>query len=310
MSLSPPQLPAILTEVWLAISSVSRITKRQGCSGLKDLASTLGPALGEASSGRRLVRRVLSQAHGRTWEGKEELLEAMVSLCAAGKGSAVTVEPFLWGEHGAGGAGGGGYGGDDGGVGLCSRGVKRNWRSEPLGGEEEELGEEEEEDRGVGEGLADTEAEGQMQGVSAVVEGASDASMPTKASPGVRDGGGNGADATEAKRSVVGPAGSLEGSAAGDDEDSANGAEAAFEYEDKIGDLGNTAQGQAGAGTDSGSPAAVVGKDQQLSARSRTNAEARKDAVIETVSASLDVGDDSPVSFGDVVSLMLSQLRR
>ncbi|CAN0507424.1 unnamed protein product, partial [Ectocarpus sp. 8 AP-2014] len=75
------QLPAILAEVSRAISSVSRVTKRQGCSGLKDLASVLGSSLGEESSGRRLIRRVLSQVPGRTWEGKEELLEAVVALC-------------------------------------------------------------------------------------------------------------------------------------------------------------------------------------------------------------------------------------
>ncbi|CAN0065369.1 unnamed protein product, partial [Hapterophycus canaliculatus] len=87
------RLPSILAEVSQAISSVSRVTKRQGCSGLKDLASVLGPSLGEARSGRRLIRRVLSQVPGRTWEGKEELLEAVVALCAASKGSAVTLEP-------------------------------------------------------------------------------------------------------------------------------------------------------------------------------------------------------------------------
>lgn len=317
--MSPPQLPAILTEVWLAVSSVSRITKRQGCSGLKDLASTLGPALGEASSGRRLVRRVLSQARGRTWEGKEELLEALVSICAAGKGSAVTVEPFLWGEPG-----GGGGGGD-----LCSRGVKRNWRSEPLGGEgeEEEVeaeGGEEEEEGGEGDGADEgAEAEEQARGVSASVEGASnDASVPAKVSPCVNGGGENGAAAAaaakESNQLVSGlTAGSLEGSAVGNDEDSADGAEAAFLYEDKVGDLDNATPGEAGAGADSGSPAptavaavVAVGKNQQLTAGSRVTAEPRNDPVAESVPASLDVGDDSPVPFGDVVSLMLAQLRR
>lgn len=300
--LSPPQLPAILTEVWLAVSSVSRITKRQGCSGLKDLASTLGPALGQASSGRRLIRRVLYQTRGRTWEGKEELLEALVSICTAGKGSAVTVEPFLWSEPP--GAGDGSGGGSD----LCSRGVKRNWRSEPLGGEEgEEEEEEEEEGNGGGDELA--QAEEQAQGASGVVEGGSDdASVPAKAP-------GNGA-AAESNQSVAGLATSLEGSAAGNDEDSADGVEAAFQYEDKIGDLDNASLEEADARADSGSATTavaavvVVGKDQQLPAGSRVTAEPRTDSVGELVPASLDVGDDLPVPFGDVVSLMLAQLRR
>ncbi|CAN0382024.1 unnamed protein product [Ectocarpus sp. 12 AP-2014] len=118
-------LPAILAEVSRAISSVSRVTKRQGCSGLKDLASVLGSSLGEESSGRRLIRRVLSQVPGRTWEGKEELLEAVVALCAASKGSAITLEPFVWGGEGGGGE-------------ASSRGVKRNRTGEHEDEEEHE----------------------------------------------------------------------------------------------------------------------------------------------------------------------------
>ena len=139
--------------------------------------------------------------------------------------------------------------------------------------------------------------------------------MPANASLVVDGGGGNGAAAGSEQR-VAGLAGSLEGSATGNDEDSADGAEATFQYEDKIGDLDSAAPVEASAGTDSGSPApaavavVVVGKDQQLPAGSRTTVEPRKDAVAELMPDSLDVGDDSPVPFGDVVSLMLAQLQR
>lgn len=268
-----PQLPAVLTELSLAVSSVSRVTKRQGCSGLKDLASTLGPALGEASSGRRLIRRVLSQIPGRTWEGKEELLEAAVALCAAGKGSAVTIEPFVWVESGAAG-------------GYSSRGVKRSRSSEQLGGEEQ-LEEEEEEEE-------DEEEEGgreQEKGAVAVAQEHGAGAMET-ASTGAS--GDRGEEEAEIPH------------------DSPGGAESAFEYEDKLGALDGAAPARLGVGEHGGSSVTTVAarQDQQEQARLHAGEKPRKDAVLETGLASLDMEDDSPVPFGEVVTLMLAQLRR
>lgn len=285
-SLSFSQLPAILSEVSRAVSSVSRVTKRQGCSGLKDLAKTLGPSLGQETSGRRLIRRVLFQLPGRTWEGKEELLEAAVALCAAGKGSAVTLEPFFWGSTD-------GSGGDRGGGGdassSASRGVKRSRSSEPLGHTEDE---EEEEEQEVGE---EDEEEGE-KGSNAPQE----------------DGGsaGPGAPGMTASAGSKGSRGDGDVTSGSDDNgaaDNGGGAEgSAFEYHDKLGDLDESAAAPA-------TPPAGVsvhGQDSQQPAGSGAGVEPRKDAALEEGLASLDMEDDSPIPFGEVVTLMLSQLRR
>lgn len=273
------QLPAILTEVSRAISAVSRVTKRQGCSGLKDLASTLGPSLGESSSGRRLIRRVLSQVPGRTWEGKEELLEAVTALCAAGKGYAVTLEPFVWGVEDVTGAGGDSGGEGGGPPSSCSsRGVKRSRSSEPLGHEDEE---EEDEDE-------DGEEEEEERGASASLN---------------REGG---AGASGAASETAGAKGSEGGDGASDDNDptdNVDGADGpAFEYEDKLGDI-----------VDAPVPApaeAALLASVQTSHDSQASGEPRKDTALEAGLASLDMEDDSPIPFGEVVTLMLSQLRR
>ncbi|CAM9494930.1 unnamed protein product [Scytosiphon promiscuus] len=278
-------LPSVLAEVSRAVSSVSRVTKRQGCSGLKDLASILGPSLGEARSGRRLVRRVLSQVPGRTWEGKEELLEAVVALCAASKGSAVTLEPFVWG-------GGGGddeeEGEEEGGTRSfpSSRGVKRNRSSEPLGREEDVEEEEQEEEEGGG-----GEDEGEKpRGVSTEdgpAVAAADAPVGAKDTAG-GDGGGSGSDGNEATNDAGGEDG------------------AGFEYQDKLGSLDNDAEGAAAAeGAASGMAAQTQGDERRAAA----GGEAPK-ATLEAGLASLDVEDDSPIGFGEVATLMLSQLRR
>ncbi|CAM9349634.1 unnamed protein product [Ectocarpus fasciculatus] len=250
-------LPAILAEVSRAISSVSRVTKRQGCSGLKDLASILGPSLGEESSGRRLIRRVLSQVPGRTWEGKEELLEAVVALCAAGKGSAITLEPFVWGGEGGGGGGE-----------ASSRGVKRNRTSE--------LEDEEEHD---GEAVAATaqSSSGQLEESSSATAGAEGIVRGTDGAASSSSDGDN-----ETTDGI--PGGTDDGPA--------------FEYKDKVGDLDKDAAGPAAA-----APGGAVQAQ-------REDDQPRKDAALEAGLASLDMEDDSPTPFGDVVTLMLSQLRR
>jgi len=266
----PWQLPTILAEVSQAISSVSRVTKRQGCSGLKDLAKTLGPSLGEESSGRRLIRRVLSQIPGRTWEGKDELLEAVVALCAAGKGPAITLEPFVWSGReetgGGGGAEGGGGGGGSGPASSGSRGVKRTRSSEPLGTGDDEQAEEE-----------DDEADG---------AGASG----TSASAGAGAKGSGGDDDS-----------SDDNEAAGESSDGP-----AFEYQDKLGDLG-----EASATATASVTAAGAGMQTQPGQQPGAAGEPRKDAAaLEAGLASLDMEDDSTIPFGEVASLMLSQLRR
>ncbi len=247
---------------------MSRVTKRQGCSGLKDLAKTLGPSLGEETSGRRLIRRVLSQIPGRTWEGKDELLEAVVALCAAGKGSAVTPEPFVWsGEEESGGGGGEGSGGP---ASPASRGVKRARSSEPLGAEDEEQGNKEEDEEENEESASVQQADG---------AGASGTSTST--GTGAQGGGGDGNDDS-----------SDDNDAAGKSSDGA-----AFEYQDKLGDLGEAP---------APASAAAAGAEQPNAA-----GEPRKDAAaLEAGLASLDMEDDSPIPFGEVASLMLSQLRR
>lgn len=275
----------------MAVSSVSRITKRQGCSGLKDLASTLGPALGEASSGRRLIRRVLSQIHGRTWEGKEELLEAVVALCAAGKGSAVTIEPFIWGESSSGAAGRGVF--------SSSRGVKRNRISEPLQGGEEKKADADE-----------TEAEGGEQ----EDEDDEEESVAVNQVGSVSDGG-RGKKTAAAKQPEEGPAAhSEEGSAAEDeDADSADGKEDAFEYEDKLGDLDDADSTGTLPGIDGDSLSLIISgqeNNKEEASGLLPHNEPKKDSLLETEMASLDMEDDSPVAFGDVVALMLAQLKR
>lgn len=270
------QLPAILAEVSRAISSVSRVTKRQGCSGLKDLAKTLGPSLGEETSGRRLMRRVLSQIPGRTWEGKDELLEAVVALCAAGKGSAVTLEPFVWSgvEETGGGGGGEGSGGP---ASSASRGVKRARSSEPLDTEDEGQGDEGEEEE-------EEEASESMQ----QADGAGASGTSASAGPGAQSSGGDGDNDS-----------SDDNDAAGKSSDGT-----AFEYQDKLGDLGEAS-----------APASVApageGMQTQLDQQPNAGGEPRKDAAaLEAGLASLDMEDDSPIPFGEVASLMLSQLRR
>lgn len=267
------QLPSILAEVSRAISSVSRVTKRQGCSGLKDLASILGPSLGEAKSGRRLIRRVLSQVPGRTWEGKEELLEAVVALCAASKGSAVTLDPFVWG------GGGDAEGGPP--SSPSSRGVKRSRSSDPLMGEEEEEEEGEEEDQ-KGDASRGVATEDNGPGASA------------SASAGAED------------------VAAGDGGTASDGNDAANGVDgedgAGFEYEDKLGDLDSDAP--AGASTAEGAAPGVAGRAQKSEHPSAVGGGAPKDATLEAGLASLDMEDDSPIDFGEVATLMLSQVRR
>lgn len=255
---------------------MSRVTKRQGCSGLKDLASTLGPSLGESSSGRRLIRRVLSQVPGRTWEGKEELLEAVTALCAAGKSSAVTLEPFVWGGDEA----------TDGGLpsSCSSRGVKRSRSSEPLGHEDEEEEDEDEQEEEEGE-------ESASAGISQE-DGASASSGAATESAGAKGGGE-----------------SDNGSASDDNNDATNNADEAdgpaFEYEDKLGDIIEAPAPAVPAPAEAAQLASV-----QAPHDPQSSGEPRKDAALEAGLASLDMEDDSPVPFGEVVSLMLSQLRR
>eukprot|EP00752_Nemacystus_decipiens_P016287 g14566.t1 len=283
-------LPAILGEVSHAVSSVSRVTKRQGCSGLKNLAKTLGSSLGEEPSGRRLVRRVLSQIPGRTWEGKEELLEAVVALCAAGRGSAVALEPFFWGGAGESG------GGDTSLSSSASRGVKRSRSSDPLGSVEieeevEEVeGEETEEENGEA-------VNPQQEGDVAAGVGADACAAGTTAagSNGGGDDGGGG-----------------EGSASDDNDNGAaadDGGEegSAFEYEDKLGDLDGTAAAKAAA---TAAGVKLQGQASPQPAGPGARGEPRKDSALEEGLASLDMEDDSPIPFGEVVTLMLSQLRR
>lgn len=276
----PPKLPAVLAEVSSAVSSVSRVTKRQGCSGLKDLAKTLGPSLGEEKSGRRLIRRVLSQVPGRTWEGKEELLEAVVALCAAGKGYAVALEPFFWGDGDApgGGVGGGGLSSSSG-----SRGVKRTRSSDPVGSAGEEEVEEEE------------EQEEQEEAASAPQVG-SDGAPGTTASMGSKGSGGGDRSASDDDGAVHDAGGTEE--------------ESAFEYEDKLGDLDTAASASASGAAAPAAGLSVRAQHNQQSVGSAASGEPRKDAALEDGLASLEVEDDTPIPFGEVVALMLSQLRR
>lgn len=239
----------------LAISSVSRVTKRQGCSGLKDLASTLGPALGESVSGRRLIRRVLSHVPGRTWEGKEELLEALVVLCTVTKGIAVTPSPLVLVrvEDETGGSPGRSF----------SRDAKR-YRIEPF--EEEEDGKmmevEEGQDHHVRQSAVNQKG----------IEEAGSAEGVEPRSNGEEDGEED----------------ALEGT---DD------AESAFQYEDKLGDLDN------GVGE-------VTPPRQQQQPGPAAGEGLQKGVMLETKLESLYVEDDSAVSFGEVVALMLRQLQR
>lgn len=260
---------------------MSRVTKRQGCSGLKDLARVLGPSLGESSSGRRLTRRVLSQVPGRTWEGKEELLEAVVALCAAGKGSAVTLEPFFWGNADDSGGGGGGGGGIS--SSSSSRGVKRSRSSDPLGNTEDE---EEEEEIEV-EVEEEEEEEDDDEAANVQQQQGVDGAPGTTASAGSKGAGGDDCSASD-DNGAVDDAGRAEGSA--------------FEYEDKLGDLDEAAT----AGV------SVQAQPGQQPVGSGAGGEPRKDAALEEGLASLDMeeGDDSPIPFGEVVTLLLSQLRR
>lgn len=242
----------------LAISSVSRVTKRQGCSGLKDLASTLGPALGESVFGRRLIRQVLFHVPGRTWEGKEELLEALVALCTATKGIAVTPTPLVLvrvEDETSGSAGR-----------LLSRDAKR-YRIEPF--EEEEEGKmmevEEEQEHDVGQSAVNQEG----------IEEAGSAEGVEPRSNGDEDGEEDALEGTE-------------------------DAESAFQYEDKLGDLDN------GMGEVSSPPL----QQQQQQPGLAAGEGLQKGVMLETKLESLYVEDDSPVSFGEVVALMIRQLQR
>lgn len=290
------------------------MTKRQGCSGLKDLASTLGQALGEASSGRRLMRRVLSQIPGRTWEGKEELLEAVVALCVAGKGSAVTLEPFVWGEPVS----------DQSeqptasavsDANVSSRGVKRNWESEPreedqdtddtrgrkvaspVAGEDDNNEDEQDDNDDV------EDAEGQVE---------EDAPPPIAEGTPVAHGGGSKASMPRSKEGG--------GESAGDEEDdskNADGTEAAFQYEDRLGDLDDqkTADSETAGEYPQGDPDGDVpdgfhGDSSTVTMSMQTYHDTRTDAVLESGMASLDMEEDLAVPFGEIAALMLAQLRR
>lgn len=282
----PLQLPAMLAEVSLAVSSVSRVTKRQGCSGLKDLASTLGTGLGEASSGRRLIRRVLSQIPGRTWDGKEELLEAVVALCASSKGSAVTMAPFVWGESGAV-------------VGFCARGVKRNRSSEPLM-----------EEVAAAEIAAAAEEDDEQENENAVT--GPDHGTVVSASVGISGDRGK-VDTESKKKQKAGPTGTEEGEADDDDADNADGAESPCHYEDKVGDLKDADPAMSGAAENDASstaPMSAQHHQQQRALGGMASGEPRNEPVLETGMASLDMEDDSPVPFGEVVAVMLAALRR
>lgn len=252
---SSPQLPAVMKEVSLAISSVSRVTKRQGCSGLKDLASTLGPALGESVSGRRLIRRVLSHVPGRTWEGKEELLEALVVLCTVTKGIAVIPTPLVLVrvEDETGGSPGR----------SLSRDAKR-YRIEPF--EEGEDGKMMEVEEGQEHNVKQSAVnqKGIEEGCSALgVEPRSNAE---------EDGEEDALEGTE-------------------------DAESAFQYEDKLGDLDNGV-GEVPPPPQQQQPCLAAGDGFQ------------KGVMLETKLESLYMEDDSPVSFGEVVALMLRQFQR
>lgn len=281
---------------------MSRVTKRQGCSGLKDLASTLGSALGEASSGRRLIRRVLSHMHGRTWEGKEELLEAVVALCKAGKGSAISLEPFAWAEAPA-----STTGNSEG----ASRGLKRT-RSEEI----------------IGDGPQD-ETEAEDDGEGSTVVGEEDDKTPGAVAPDVSGGstndlGGSVGTAGEISRATAGGTAQTraetgqrgsedEGSADGDDAKNEDGTEAAFLYQNKLGFVeGGTAVDDGVDATTSG--AAVAAATLPPAA---TGIAERKPQTSSTASgegkggqAPLDDEDDSAIPFGEVVGLMLPQLNR
>lgn len=281
-----PQLPAVLAELLAAISSVSRVTKRQGCSGLKDLASTLGPALGEASSGRRLIRRVLSHIPGRTWEGKEELLEAVVALCKAGKGSAVSLEPFMWGEPAFAATSSG-----DG-----SRGLKRGRNEEMIGnGQDETEAEEDEEEHDEGEDRAIGEGGEPSSGILVSDAGdAADSGEGVGATVNVADvSAAEGAVRTAAE---TGPTGSEEDDGAA----SADGIEAAFLYQDKLGYVEDGTVVDPGASVG----ASVVAEEGSVQSNSQ-------------VSSASSLGhtrpeeeDDWVVPFGEVAALMLTQLNR
>lgn len=287
------KLPSILAELSAALSSVRRVTKRQGCAGLKELASTLGPALGQERSGRRLVRRVLLQIPGRVWEGKEELLQAVVALCAASKGHGVSIEPLVWGQSGA------VHGG------LGAREVKRS-RIDPAEADEENDEENDEELQGTEQG-------------GSIDLGMSSASSAMTRTEGASEPVGETSERREpSEKDVHRKEGDFLEDAA---EAGADGTELAFRYEDKVGDFqitSNAADGMSGQERSVGNEAEDGGEGsngvQHDTQHLRVSRTWRKDsggnAEIEEAMQALENEDDSPVPFGEVVALILPQLKR
>lgn len=216
---------------------------------------------------------------GRTWEGKEELLEAVVALCASGKGSAISLEPFVWGESA---------------TASVSRGVKRG-RSDPLEGEEEDETEDGGEEDGGGESSPGLTAGARRTTDSGEGTAAAATNVP-------RDSGDGSIEAVPAVGAAdIAPAGSEDSSV--DDDTNTDGTKAGFQYEDKLGDLER----------DSGSICASDGGSSAVDSvrqTSSTGGDPRSDEALQQDTAMLDGEDDSPVPFGDVVALMLAQLTR
>lgn len=245
--------------------------------------------------------------HGRTWEGKEELLEAVVVLCKAGKGSAVSLEPFAWAEAPA-----TATGKNEG----ISRGLKRT-RSEEFRGDgrqNETEAEEDDEEGSTSAGEGDDKTRGAVapgvdeggtddfgESVGTVVDVSGESSQVTV-------GGTAQTTAETGQRGLED-----EGSADGGDAKNEDGTEASFLYQDKLGfaEGGAGVDDGAGATTNGGAvaaaaipPVATETVERKAQASSIITGEGKGEQT------PLDEEDDSAISFGEVTGLMLAQLNR
>ncbi|XP_071952576.1 proteasome adapter and scaffold protein ECM29-like [Antedon mediterranea] len=81
-------LPELVTITQDALASQSWPRKAQGARAISTIASKLGSSLTQPHLGQ-LLKLVVKGLAGRTWDGKEELLKALTSLCTKSKGSLV-----------------------------------------------------------------------------------------------------------------------------------------------------------------------------------------------------------------------------
>ncbi|KAL4719986.1 hypothetical protein ACJJTC_003778 [Scirpophaga incertulas] len=79
-------LPAIRLEIEAALNSGSWTKKIQGANAIKTICKDVSSGLGEQRE--QFVRALLAAAHGKTFDGKHHIVEALADLCEVKEGEA------------------------------------------------------------------------------------------------------------------------------------------------------------------------------------------------------------------------------